>query len=165
MQKIKEKATAPLQLKFHLSSYFVSDKYREDEGDASSGANETIDALIDLGYRITKFKRRTKAYDMHNCLLVPAWLDKDGETPAEQWDFNNRCNLFDSFGSISKEQITTWCDDCIRWANDDVTTYEMQDQEWIGELLCNSCTPDLIVQVDEDIDQEQGSMQGGVVWG
>ena len=67
-------------------------------------------------------------------------------------------------GTITKKQITTWCDDCIRWATDEVKAYESQDQEWIGELLRNSCTPDLASQVDRDIEKESGSKQGGVVW-
>ena len=101
--KIKEKAVAPLSLKFRLSSYFVSGKFGEDDSGTSAGTNETIDALIDTGYRITEFKRRAKAFDMHNCLLVPAWLDKDGATPAERWDFTKRSHLFDHFGNDHQE--------------------------------------------------------------
>ena len=162
--RMKEKAVAPLPLKFHISSYFVSGKYGDDDNGASPGASETIDALVSTGYRIAEFKRRAKEFDMHNCLLVPAWLDENGATPAERWDFNKRAHLFDNFGSITKKQITTWCDDCIRWATDAVAPYERQDQEWIGQLLRNSCVPDLVAQVDRDIELEEGSMQGGVVW-
>ena len=49
VQKVKEKITVALNLKFRPSSYFASEKYGEDEGDATPGANKAIDALIDLG--------------------------------------------------------------------------------------------------------------------
>ena len=81
--KIKEKAVHALSLKFRLSSYFVSGKYGEDESDESPGINGAIDALIDTGYRISEFKRRAKDFDMHNCLLVPAWKDENGVTPID----------------------------------------------------------------------------------
>ena len=57
-----------------------------------------------------------------------------------------------------------WCDDCIRWAKQEVAQYEAQDSQWITDLLRNSSTPDLIIQVDRDIEKLQGSMRGGVVW-
>ena len=161
--KIKEKAVAPLKVKFRISQYFVSGKFG-DEDDMSPQATETLDALVNTGYRIVEVKRRAKEFDMHNCLLVPAWLDEKGATPAERWDFAKRSHLFDDFSSISKKQITTWCEDCILWTKNEVAHYERQDQEWIGEFLRNSCVPDLVVQVDRDIDRMTGSMQGGVVW-
>ena len=162
--RIKEKAVAPLKVKFRISQYFVSGKFGDEDDEMSPQATETLDALVNTGYRIVEVKRRTKEFDMHNCLLVPAWLDEKGATPAERWDFTKRTHLFDDFGSISKKQITTWCDDCIRWAKTEVAPYERQDQEWIGEFLRNSCVPDLVVQVDRDIELMTGSMQGGVVW-
>ena len=120
IQKVKEKATAPLTLKFRTSSHFVSGKYGEDEGNSSPGANEAVDALIDLEFRIADFKRRTQEYDMLNCLMVPAYKDPEGATPVDRWDFTNRVHLFESFASITKERITTWCDNCIRWAKAEV---------------------------------------------
>ena len=164
IQKVKEKATAALTLKFRTSSHFVSGKYGEDEGNSSPGANETVDALIDLEFRTAEFKRRTQEYDMLNCLLVPAYKDPEGATPADRWDFTKRVHLFDSFASITRKQVTVWCDDCIRWAKAEVAQFEAQDSQWITELLRNSSTPDLIIQVDRDIQKLQGSMQGGVVW-
>ena len=56
VQKVKEKITVALSLKFRPSSYFVQGKYGEDEGDATSGSNEAINALVDLGYRGMEFK-------------------------------------------------------------------------------------------------------------
>ena len=51
---------------------------------------------------------------MQNCLLVPAFKDPKGTTPADRWDFTNRVHLFKNFATITEEQITLWCDDCIR---------------------------------------------------
>ena len=84
IQKVKEKATAPLTLKFRTSSHFVSGKYGEDEGNSSPGAHEAVDALVDLEFRIKDFMRRVQEYDMLNCLLVPAFKDPKGATPADR---------------------------------------------------------------------------------
>ena len=162
LDKIKRGAVAALPLKFTLPNFLITQQYEEeDETGMNAPTKDATEAIIGVAFRCKAAKIRAKQYDLLNALNVPTLKDINGLTPLERWDFTLRRNLFDLFGTITKEEILMWSSDSLLWCK---TESDREDQEWLLELARNSCTLELQVNVDRAFDKLPPKHQGGVVY-
>ena len=162
LDKIKRSAVAALPLKFTLPNFLVTQKYEEDdESGINAPTKDATEAIISVAFRCKAAKIRAKQYDLLNALNVPVLHNKNGATPADRWDFTSRRNLFDLFGTITKDEILQWSEDCLLWCK---TDFDREDQEWLLELARASSTLELQVNVDRGFDKLPPKHQGGVVY-
>jgi hypothetical protein len=60
-----------------------------------------------------ELKLRLVTFDMLNDVMIPKLANPNGAKPSERWDFSSRKNLLDNYGSIEKEHILLWGEECL----------------------------------------------------
>ena len=159
INKTKSYATAALEHKFGLPTWFLANKDGEEE-EGNLNTKDIQDTVCTIALRCEDFKRRCTDYDMNNLLLVPTLVDPDSDDMSVKWDFSKRRHLLDQFGSISQKEILAWTED-VQCAGKEL---EKQDMVWLMELARNSCTVDLRRRVEEKMGLLPGYHQGGTTY-
>lgn len=163
--KVEALATASIEQKFDTPKYLFTNKMGEPVAEDTSFFDASVpEQFLRTAVRAQAVQKRVIDYDMTNITQIPVLRVAEydpAKTPADRWDFTQRRDLFDHIGSISMKECEFWTEDCLRWAKE---KFDPQDQQWLKELLSNSCTFELQQVVDERFAALPVKRQGGVTY-
>ena len=135
LDKQRKAATEPLELKYLLPSYYstggMSMQQERSAGKVVASAMQM--AFVGVDYRNKEMKIHINKFDMVNSMMVPEFVDKNGEKPANRWDFTKaRRHVLDRYGSIPLEEMKLWAKDMKIWTKD--KSHDQQDNKWLYTL-------------------------------
>ncbi len=154
-------ATASLEFNFGVTNDLTICNSSGKIEDGNYLSNKIADIFSNNGHVMNCLMDHIKQYDMQDAVMIPLLISKTLDSNKGKWG-GPTTDMLNDAKTLSLGDIKEYSSDILKF--DKATSTGGQDQHWLLNLICNSCSSDLLNIVDESFNKLPIHQQGGSVY-